>query len=326
MENNIYENEAVAETEQLQPEVQEVEIQQPEAPQSAEKKLDVKKILNDGVDKAKELWANREALLQKVKSVPKKIWIMAGAGILALLVVIVVLSLQGNTYKTPIAAAEKLLNMKSFGKLIDNAPSVLNGFGESEADKIIKILKKSDQYQDIKEDAEDAVDDLVEMLKDEYGSNYKIKIKIEDKEKLEKEDVKEFRDQLRSIADMTKELDELDSDDYEDMADGLGISKSQAKEVIKTAKSFGKGGAGVGFFHFQYIQSKTGGIERSQRRQTHLQEGIIGLAANGKWKLLVFFLGVVLLGKQEKCKAKTAGQNGGYKQRAGKITQQALTL
>lgn len=240
MENNIYENEAVAETEQLQPEVQEVEIQQPEAPQSAENKLDVKKILNDGVDKAKELWANREALLQKVKSVPKKIWIMAGAGMLALIVVIVVLSLQGNTYKTPIAAAEKLLNMKSFGKLIDNAPSVLNGFGESEADKIIKILKKSDQYQDIKEDAEDAVDDLVEMLKDEYGSNYKIKIKIEDKEKLEKEDVKEFRDQLRSVADMTKELDELDSDDYEDMADELGISKSQAKEVIKTAKSFGK--------------------------------------------------------------------------------------
>ena len=180
------------------------------------------------------------SLFEKAKALPKKIWIIAGAAVVAIIAVIIVLSMLGNTYKTPIQAAEKLLNANSVEKIIDGVPSVLNGFGESEAKKAIKILKKSDQYKDIIEDAEDAYKEAIEGMKDEYGDNYKIKIKIEDKEELEKEDVKAFRDQLREIGDMGKQLNDMDSDDYEDMADAIGISKSQAKDLIKIAKDFAK--------------------------------------------------------------------------------------
>ena len=37
-----------------------------------------------------------------------------------------------------------------------------------------------------------------------------------------------------------EKYEDLDSDDYEDIADELGISKSQAKKVVKIAKSVGK--------------------------------------------------------------------------------------
>ena len=230
MEDNTFENDVVVETEEVQPEVQ----------QPAEKKLDVKEIANDVVAKAKDLIENRGVILEKIKAIPRKIWIMAGAGVLVLVAAIVAVSLLSNTYKTPITAAEQLLNMKSVDKIVNNAPSILNGFGENEAEKMIKIIKKSDQYQDVKEDAEDALDTVIENLKDMYGDNYKIKIKVEDKEELEKEDNKAFREQLRSIGDMTEDLDDLDSDDYEDMADSIGITKAQAKELVKTLKAFCK--------------------------------------------------------------------------------------
>ena len=238
MENNIFENVPAPEAEASQ---QPADVFETEAPQQPEAgKPDIAGMANAAVDKAKELVANKGALLDKIKAIPRKVWIFAGAGVLALIAVIVALSLLGNTYKTPIQAAEKLLNTKSVTKIIDNAPSVLNGFGESEAKKIINILKKSDQYDDAIEDAEDAYAEMIETMQDEYGKNYKISIKIDNKEKLEKEDLKDFRDQLRNVADMGEELDEMGTDEYEDMADSLGISKSQAKDLTKAAESFCK--------------------------------------------------------------------------------------
>ena len=231
---NTFENVPTPENEVVEQPVEQV------AEQPAEKKLDVAEMANAAVAKAKDLIANKDTLVEKIKAIPSKIWIMAGAAVVALVAVIVALSLMGNTYKTPIQNVEKLLNTKSITKIIDNAPSVLNKFGEAEAEKALKIIKKSDQYEDAIEDAEDAFDTLRETLADEFGKNFKINLKVTEKEKLEKEDVKEFRDQLREIGDYGTDLKDMESDDYEDMADALGITKSQAKELINLAKDFCK--------------------------------------------------------------------------------------
>lgn len=219
-----------------------VENETYEAPvaETVEQSVAYEQEFEGAAEETQEFAADNGSVLDKVKALPKKIWALVAAGVVAVIALIVVLSILGNTYKTPIKAAEKLLNTKSVSKIIDKAPTLLNGFGDSEAKKLIKIAKKSDQYKDMIEDAEDAFEEATEMLKDEYGKNYKIEIKVEDKEKLEKDDVRDFRDQLRDISDLADNLDDLDSDDYEDMADELGISKGQAKDAVKELKKFCK--------------------------------------------------------------------------------------
>ena len=237
MEENIYEENMAPETEELQTPVVD---QQTEEVQPAENGKDFAGMAKDLLEKGKELLVKCGPVWEKIKALPRKIWIIAGAGVAALIAVIIILSLLGNTYKTPIQTAEKLLNIDSVEKIIDRVPSLLNGFGESEAEDIIKIVKKSDQFKDVMEDAEDAFDEMLENAKDEYGKNFKINLEIDDKEKLEKDDTKEFRNKLRDISDLSEQLDDMDSDDYEDMADELGISKSQAKKLVKALKSFCK--------------------------------------------------------------------------------------
>jgi hypothetical protein len=179
------------------------------------------------------------------KTFPVKMLAMAGAAIAALIAIIVLLCSMGNSYKTPIKDVEKLLNTKSFNKIIDRVPTLLNGFGESEAKKALKILKKSDIYKDNIEDIEEQYDELMEMVEDEIGKNYKIKIKIDDKEKMDKDDVKEFKEMLKEAA--SEGLDavkEIDNDMLEELADEAGMSEKEAKKlkelatkVLKKAKS-----------------------------------------------------------------------------------------
>lgn len=236
MENNTYENGFAPEAEEVQQPVQEQEVyEQPVQPQE-----DYYPAYDQAPTQSTDVKSVLLGVWEKIKALPKKVLALAGAGVALVVVLAIVLSMLGNTYKTPVKEIEKLLNKNSAEKIIDGLPAVLNGFGESEAKDIIKILKKSDSYKDMEEDMEDYYDEIVEGLKDEYGKNYKIDLKIEDKEKLEKEDLRSFRNQLRDIADYGEELDDMDSDDYEDMADDLGISKSKAKKMVKSLKSFCK--------------------------------------------------------------------------------------
>lgn len=245
---NTYENGATPETEatevQQPVEEQPVAVQQPVEEQPAEAAQDISATLNKALEKGKEL--GKELLeksgpvLEKAKALPRKIWIIAGAAVVAVIALIVVLSLLGNTYKTPVQTAENLLNEKSIEDIIDGVPALLNGFGESEAEDILRIIKKTETYEDVMQEAEDSFEDAIEDLEDEYGDNYKIKIAIDDKEELEKEDVRAFRDKLRDVAELKDSLKDLDGDDIEDMAEDLGISESKAEDLIKNLEDFCK--------------------------------------------------------------------------------------
>ena len=89
-----------------------------------------------------------------------------------------------------------------------------------------------------KTDIEEGFEGLIEMLEENIGRNYKIKLKVTDKTKLEKDDLKAFRDELRTIGKMGKTLDDVDKDMIEDAADETGLTKAQIKKAIKAASKF----------------------------------------------------------------------------------------
>ena len=247
MENEILENGTTPETEEVVETVEAVETAAAEAAPEAEKTSvvdTVKGVANNAVAKGKALWADRENLLAKakelpgkLKTVPKKIWMMIGGGVAALIALIVVLSLLGNTYKTPVKLLQAVENNKNAAAYYNKQVKAVNGLCESELKTIMNIFKKTDDYDDAIDELKDAIDEA----KDTYGNNYKYKYKIVDKEKIDKDELKDTQKSLRSQGkSMYNEYDDLDSDDYEDLADDMDITKGQAKKVAKAAKKIGK--------------------------------------------------------------------------------------
>lgn len=167
-------------------------------------------------------------------------------GVVAALIVIVIAlitigSLAGNNYKTPIKNYEKILNLKA-DTLEKSVELNTNGFTEKEIKFILKVMKKSQQDQF--DDYEDSIKDKIDEYKDEYGKNFKYTIKINEKEKLEKSELKDFRDKLRKLGDELESIEEktkeYTSDDWDDMAEELDVSKSTAKSLVSDIKKLGK--------------------------------------------------------------------------------------
>ena len=224
---------------------------------------------------------NDAAPVGGAKAFPVKLLALAGAAIVAVVLIIVLLSSFGNSYKTPIKTAEKLLNTKSLSKIIDKAPTLLNGFGESEAKKVLKTIKKSDVYKDNIEDIEEGFDEAIETLQDTLGKNYKISLKIEDKDKMGSKELKEAKNFLK---DMAKEADEmLDEIDEEDIADEMGLSEGQVKKMVKQAEKFVKKckSVKVSKGYELEVTAKITGKELDDPIELDLT--ICVIKANGKW-------------------------------------------
>jgi len=300
MENEIYENGVTPEMEEVVETVveeQPVMYAQPEeAPKATATDNVITATLKMAADKGKELIENPKTIWEKIKAVPAKIWMFVGGGVAALLAIIVVLSLLGNTYKTPIKAVEKTLNSKSVNQVLNRAPAILNGFGEDEAKVLINIAKKSDQYKDYKDDIDEGFESLIEGLEENVGKNYKIKLKVTDKEKLGKDEKKAFREQLRSIGNMAEQFDEMDNDDYADMADELGISKAQVKKAVKTVKSFCKDckSAKVQKGYKLTVEAKVTGKELDEPMEMEIPVNVYKV--DGRWVIDVFSLAQSAMG------------------------------
>lgn len=171
----------------------------------------------------------------------KKFLLWGGIAAAVIAVAVAVFLILSNTYKTPINIMEKQANAKKAGNPYDQRIEMLNGFCAKEQKAIYKIMKKADNYEDRLEDYKDSFEERIEDREDEYGDNYKITYKIIDKEKIEKDELKEVRDEIRERGEsMLDQYEDMDSDDYEEGADALGITKSQAKDIVKNLKAIGK--------------------------------------------------------------------------------------
>ena len=175
----------------------------------------------------------------KKKKKGLKFWLITGISV-AVAIAAVVLALVlfvFNTYKTPISLQQKYANAKKASTMLDRRVEMLNGFCEDEYKEILKIAQKSDNYEDVLESCEEQI----EYMQDEYGENYKVKYKVVDKEELDKDELREVRDTIRERGEQRLEdVEDLDDEDYEEGAEELGITVSQAKKYAKAMESIAK--------------------------------------------------------------------------------------
>lgn len=208
-----------------------------EAAQEPAKKLDLQTVQQTAEKIVKQVSTTAVDIWKKLMALPKAILIGAVAAVLVLAIGVPLL-VNGltNTYKTPVNLAISYMNSKNANAKIDDIVKLLNGFCESEAKSLLKTFKKTDVYDENKDDLIQALEDGIEDMEDEYGKNFKYSYKVEEKDKLEKEDLKEFREELKNLrdqlGDLLDETEDWDSDDWEDLADEMGVSKAQAKNMV----------------------------------------------------------------------------------------------
>lgn len=240
-------NEAVVETAELnQVETDEVVVETEEPNEVTSDEAEAK-TFDMVTEKAKNIFGK---VIDALKVNPKKMAIICGSVLLAVIIVVsslfIGINAATNNYKTPIKIMEKYANSKKYYSQTDLSLDLLNGFCEKETKKLYSLLEDSEDYQDSLEDGKDDFEDRIDALKDEYGKNYKYRYSIIDKEKLDKDELKEIRDSLRntadSLEDTIEETEDFDSDDWEDYADDMGFdgNKSKAKSAISILKSMRK--------------------------------------------------------------------------------------
>lgn len=163
---------------------------------------------------------------------------VAGVAALVLIVLIVVLftSLFGGGYKKAIKAQIKLVN-----KQVEDGLEYGKYGATSEEYAIEKLL--CDYSEDYLEDQyEKSYEDAVDYLKDEFGRNYKIKFKVAEAEKMEKDDVADIQEYFEDAYedyedDWEDEWDDSLEEYYEDEYD---LSSKELKKVKAAYEKYAK--------------------------------------------------------------------------------------
>ena len=144
-------------------------------------------------------------------------------------------SKSGGGMKDAVENPYKLYATKnvSYDKYIEAST---NGYLASEMKGILKILSKADDYEDIYDDFEEDWEDQYEDLVDDYGKNLKVTLKLEEKEEIKSKDLKSYQENFRNYGDTLKnyveDYKDLDKDDIKDMAEDLGITKSDLDKAV----------------------------------------------------------------------------------------------
>ena len=164
--------------------------------------------------------------------------------ILVVAIGVAVFLLMSNSYKKPINDLTNAINKKETN-LDSLVSAALPDFVTSSYKKAIKVLKTSDDFSDMYDEAGESLTEMYDELDDSYDTGWKVKFDYGDKEKIEAEDLASISESYAALydtyfEDICDEISEYDKYDYEDMADSLGISTSKAKEFCKIAVSFMK--------------------------------------------------------------------------------------
>ena len=249
LENSNVENTCDVEREKTVNTQEAVETVVESVPQS-EPKRSVNDTLTQIADKTKdkfeELTHNELAtkVLQKAKNTSKKVWIAIAAVLTILIVGTFAISYLTNNYETPLKLVEDFLNDRTHKDPIKDMTKLLNGLCVDEVNAIIKVLEKSEQYEDFEDRGKEQFELIVENFEEQFGDDYKFSYKIEEKEKLDKDDCDDYEDKIKDVAKLfnqaLKEFDDYDSDDWKEMADQLGTSRADAKKLVEKMRDLQK--------------------------------------------------------------------------------------
>lgn len=165
--------------------------------------------------------------------------IIYAAAVAVVVLIIIIASVSGGSYKTPLKQFTKLVNKQStdvyaYQEFL-NAPmdtKLLNG--------VKGIMKDSDDYAD-------QIDSSKERLEDFYSDNDGLKLSydISKAKKLDSDELKDISKSYKNTyknyyKDTIEQLEDMDSEDYEDLADALDISEGSAKKLVKKIVSYMK--------------------------------------------------------------------------------------
>ncbi len=178
------------------------------------------------------------------KASPFPTLIKLGVGLVAVVVLLMLLgSLFGGGYKKSVknvVAAYNKQSIDSFDYVLLRDPASV-GFEKD----VEGIFKKCEWYEDFEEDRKDAYEDQFETIEDNYGKNWKFKVKFSDSEKLSKDDLEDYskllEDKVESIEDA---IDWEDEDKYEDFAEAVEeeydfkLNSSQIKKLMKAMDNY----------------------------------------------------------------------------------------
>lgn len=210
----------------------------------------------------------------------KVIGIVAVAAI-AVVLLILVISLLGNggSYKTPFKDLQKLINKQSTD--IFAYQSAISDPMSAKFTKTAYDIVKSNA--EMKESYKDAQEDLKDFYEDIKG--FKItEIEIKKAEKMKGSELRSIKDQYDkdNFEKILERFDDLDSDDIEDLAENFDISKSQAKKLVKSMKSYyqslGKAKVQEGYNVQVIVRAKyDGDTDKTDRIDVQV------IKINGKW-------------------------------------------
>lgn len=120
------------------------------------------------------------------------------AAIAVILVIVIISSLFGSSYKDPIKSYEKIMNGKISKSSVEKlAPDEYWEYCADEADEKVK-----DYIKDYVDDLKDSYEDSIEEMEDEYGKNVKYSFKIEDKKELSDKKVEKIAEALNDRYDI----------------------------------------------------------------------------------------------------------------------------
>lgn len=196
-----------------------------------------KKINMDQLRKAAN--AGKEKLGKYKKLLNKRNLILAVVVLVVLIGGVLALRYATNNYMTPIHKLEKMESWKkgNAAKLFQEA---LEDIGVTNGKELFKLMDKSELLEEAMEGWNESLEASIENTMDKYGDDFKVTYKLLDKTQLKKSELRNYKKQIRNVFSyLESEMDETkdyDSDDWEDLADELEMTKAQVKNLVAAIK------------------------------------------------------------------------------------------
>jgi len=170
------------------------------------------------------------------KPVPWKLVGVIGAAVLLLIIIVSIISAcAGGGETSPVNRVVDLSNKKSVtvDQYID---ATTCGLLSGELKDFMRVFAKTSEGEDLYESFPENWEDRYEYSVDEYGSNFHISFKLEDKDEMDKKELREYRDNIRAIADRyssaVSNYKDLKSTEKGDLADKLDVSTGDLNKMM----------------------------------------------------------------------------------------------
>ncbi|MGN0401543.1 MAG: hypothetical protein ACI4HQ_04690 [Acetatifactor sp.] len=211
------------------------------------------------------------------------IGIIAAVAVVLVIILIAVFA-GGGSYKTPINKLVKMINKQStdlmaYSELMTDPVSY--NYQEALLNIRLKDKDTKEEYEDAKKELDDYYDDI---------KGFKItKCDIRSAEKMKKKELKEIAEQYYDdddedmYKDQIEDLNDYEKEDYEDLADNLDISVSDAKKYVKETINYYKALSKIKITEGYNVELRIYAKYDGEEDKTEIIKDIQVIKMNGKW-------------------------------------------